>query len=52
MSIADVRLLRLCIVTSRQNIRAYVQNGRSIRYMTPDPVVDYIEEHGLFIESS
>jgi nicotinate-nucleotide adenylyltransferase len=29
-------------------IRRRVEVGRSIRYLTPDPVVDYINAHGLY----
>lgn len=33
---------------SASDIRRRVAAGRSIRYLTPDPVRDYIAEHGLY----
>ena len=36
------------IALSATDIRARVAAGKSIRYFTPDPVCNYIEEHGLY----
>lgn len=36
------------IEISSTDIRNRVAAGRSIRYMTPDPVRDYIEQHGIY----
>lgn len=33
-------------------LRARVASGRSIRYLTPDPVVDYIHSQGLYHDSA
>jgi nicotinate-nucleotide adenylyltransferase len=33
-------------------IRTLAANGRSIRYLTPDAVVEYIESNGLYREGS
>jgi nicotinate-nucleotide adenylyltransferase len=33
---------------SSSDIRRRVAEGRSIRYLTPDPVIDYIAAHGLY----
>lgn len=33
---------------SSSSIRDLVKNGKSIRYLTPDSVVEYIEKHGLY----
>lgn len=35
---------------SSTEIRACVREGRSIRYMTPEPVISYIEEKGFYRE--
>jgi len=34
--------------TSSTKVRLNVKRGRSIENLTPDPVVHYIEEHGLY----
>ena len=36
------------ITVSSSDIRQRVADGRSIRFLTPDPVVDYIAAHGLY----
>ncbi len=33
---------------SSTDIRSRVRSGRSIRYLTPDPVIHYIKEHHLY----
>lgn len=33
---------------SSTELRDYRRNGKSIRYMTPDGVLDYIEDYGLY----
>jgi len=33
---------------SSTKLREMLSNGQSIRYFTPDPVIDYIKEHGLY----
>ena len=33
---------------SSQQIREYLQSGRSVRYLVPDTVIDYIETGGLY----
>ena len=33
---------------SSSSLRNLVKNGMSIKYMTPDSVVDYINENGLY----
>ncbi len=33
---------------SSTDIRRRVRDGLSVRYLTPDPVIDYIREHGLY----
>ena len=42
--VVDAPLIDLSATTIRQRVRA----GRSIRYLTPDPVCDYIAAHGLY----
>jgi len=36
------------LAISSTAIRGLVQSGSSIRYLTPDPVVDYIHQHQLY----
>ena len=44
-----VQVLALpCLEISATDIRRRVREGRSIRYLTPDLVVEYIEAHGLY----
>ncbi len=33
---------------SSTEIRRRIRSGRSVRYLVPDPVIEYIEEHRLF----
>jgi nicotinamide mononucleotide adenylyltransferase len=35
---------------SSTKIRLFRKRGKSIRYYIPDKVVDYIYEHGLYLE--
>ncbi|KAK1772933.1 putative nicotinamide mononucleotide adenylyltransferase [Phialemonium atrogriseum] len=37
---------------SSTKVRLFLKKGLSVRYLIPDPVVAYIEEHGLFQEGS
>lgn len=47
--VAQVRLLDMPLVDiSASDIRRRVGEGRSIRYMVPDAVADYIAAHGLY----
>ena len=39
------------IDVSSQQLRRWVFEGRSIRYYTPDPVIEYIEKEGIYKES-
>jgi len=36
------------IEISSTDIRNRIAGGRSVRYLTPDSVVDYMEEHGIY----
>lgn len=46
---ADIRVVPIPQVDiSSTDIRNRVQRGKSIRYLTPDGVIDYIAEHGLY----
>lgn len=36
------------IEISSTDIRNRIATGRSVRYLTPDPVVDYLEHHGIY----
>lgn len=45
----SIRLLSfLSMEISSSEIRSRVKNGRSIRYMVPDPVIAYIEKNQLY----
>ncbi|KAL2174549.1 uncharacterized protein P884DRAFT_249649 [Thermothelomyces heterothallicus CBS 202.75] len=37
---------------SSTKVRLFLKKDLSVRYLIPDPVVEYIEEHGLFSEPS
>ncbi len=45
---------RVCVEALRPQsvsstaIRRLLQSGRSVRYLTPDSVIDYIDRHGLY----
>ncbi len=46
---AEVRLLKVPNFSiSSTYIRERIRNGQSIRYLTPDPVITYIRERGLY----
>lgn len=40
------------LVISSSDLRRRVAGGRSIRFLTPDPVVAYIADHGLYAGAS
>ena len=44
----DWPVVRRLVDISSTDIRARVAEGRSIRYLTPGPVCDYIATHGLY----
>jgi nicotinate-nucleotide adenylyltransferase len=44
----DLGLIQLPI--SATDIRRRLASGRSIRYLVPDVVADYIAEHGLYTQ--
>jgi nicotinate-nucleotide adenylyltransferase len=33
---------------SSTDLRRRAQQGRSLRFLVPDPVIEYIERHGLY----
>ena len=35
---------------SSTNVRLFLRRGLSVRYLLPMPVVDYIEENGLYVD--
>ncbi|KAI0785858.1 hypothetical protein C8Q75DRAFT_735341 [Abortiporus biennis] len=35
---------------SSTKVRLFLRRGLSVRYLLPSPVVDYIEEHGLYVD--
>ncbi len=37
------------LAVSSTDLREKVRNGRSIRYLAPQPVVDYVAQHGLYL---
>ena len=50
---ADIRLLNLPdMMLSSSEMRRRVAEGKSIRFMTPDPVIDYIKSNNLYINGS
>lgn len=49
----DVTYLEVpALAISSSDLRARVQTGQSLRYLTPDPVTGYIHKHGLYGASS
>lgn len=44
-----IRLDTLNIDISSQLIRQWIQEGKSLRYYVPDPVVSYIREHHIYL---
>lgn len=45
----DVTYLEVpALAISSSDLRARVQTGQSLRYLTPDPVTGYIHKHGLY----
>ena len=45
----DFRLLQIpALEISSHALREKVRKGQSVRYYTPDPVVDYLEANGLY----
>lgn len=44
--VIPVEMPKLAISSTK--LREMIREGRSIRYYTPDPVIDYIEEHHLY----
>ena len=44
----DWTVVRRLVNISSTNIRTRIQAGKSIRYLTPGSVCDYIREHGLY----
>jgi nicotinate-nucleotide adenylyltransferase len=44
----DWTVVRRLVDISSTDIRRRIQAGKSIRYLTPDSVCDYIREHGLY----
>lgn len=50
---ADIRLLNLPdMMLSSSEMRQRVAGGKSIRFMTPDPVIDYIKSNNLYVNGS
>ena len=50
---ADIRLLNLPdMMLSSSEMRQRVAEGKSIRFMTPDPVIDYIKSNNLYVNGS
>ena len=45
-AVVDAPLLEI----SSTQIRHRILNGKSIRYLTPDPVLDYILQHNLYVK--
>ena len=46
---ADIRILNLPdMMLSSSEMRKRVSEGKSIRFMTPDPVIDYIRSNKLY----
>ncbi|KAF8674248.1 hypothetical protein AX14_005269 [Amanita brunnescens Koide BX004] len=37
---------------SSTKVRLFLRRGLSVRYLLPNPVVDYIEQHGLYLDES
>ena len=50
---ADIRILNLPdMMLSSSEMRRRISEGKSIRFMTPDPVIDYIKANRLYIDGS
>jgi len=52
-ALENVSIVRIPLLeVSSTDIRARVQQGKSIRYLVPDSVLEYMEEHKLYTEEN